>query len=263
MELLRTAVDAEGRTILLGIGADLVWLVIAVSAFLAAVHLIWARRRRATEIGRGIRGGPDLALPSAPAGIPRRILRHTATARGFHWAMSLTTLVLLVTGFAPAMGLPVSWTMVHWSAGLALFLIVAWHVIHALGWQDFGSMWIGHLDVRDGMLALRHPLSLRARFSRPIGKYTWTHKLHHNLVATTAAVAMATGSLMMVRIDTPLWSGHSSLLGPVTWGWIYLAHGLAGVGLIGLVAAHVYFALRPDKRWMTWSMVRGWITQER
>jgi hypothetical protein len=40
-------------------------------------------------------------------------------------------------------------------------------------------------------------------------------------------------------------------------------HGLAGVALIGLVTAHIYFAVRPEKRWMTWAMVNGWITRER
>ena len=37
--------------------------------------------------------------------------------------------------------------------------------------------------------------------------------------------------------------------------------GLAGVGLVGLVIAHVYFAVRPDKWWITKSMILGWITR--
>ena len=43
------------------------------------------------------------------------------------------------------------------------------------------------------------------------------------------------------------------------WGWIYVIHGVCGIGLIFLVIAHVYFAIRPEKRWMTWSMINGWI----
>jgi hypothetical protein len=38
-------------------------------------------------------------------------------------------------------------------------------------------------------------------------------------------------------------------------------HGLAGVGLVGLVMAHVYFAVRPEKWWITKSMLLGWITR--
>jgi len=41
-----------------------------------------------------------------------------------------------------------------------------------------------------------------------------------------------------------------------------VVHGLSGVSLILLVAAHIYFAVRPEKRWITWSMVRGWIDRE-
>jgi formate dehydrogenase subunit gamma len=40
-----------------------------------------------------------------------------------------------------------------------------------------------------------------------------------------------------------------------------VTHGLAGVGLVGLVIAHVYFAVRPEKWWITKSMILGWITK--
>ena len=40
-----------------------------------------------------------------------------------------------------------------------------------------------------------------------------------------------------------------------------MTHGLAGVGLVGLVIAHVYFAVRPEKWWITKSMILGWITR--
>ena len=43
---------------------------------------------------------------------------------------------------------------------------------------------------------------------------------------------------------------------------MYVVHGLSGVSLIFLVAAHIYFAIRPEKRWMTWSMIRGWVDRE-
>ena len=46
-----------------------------------------------------------------------------------------------------------------------------------------------------------------------------------------------------------------------TWGVTYVTHGLAGVGLVGLVIAHVYFAIRPEKWWITKSMILGWITR--
>jgi len=51
------------------------------------------------------------------------------------------------------------------------------------------------------------------------------------------------------------------VLADQTWQWIYVAHGLAGVGLVGLVIAHVYFAVRPEKWWITKAMIFGFITR--
>ena len=66
---------------------------------------------------------------------------------------------------------------------------------------------------------------------------------------------------MMVRVRTPFFVRNPYLFSDSTWGFTYVAHGLAGVGLVGLVIAHVYFAVRPDKWWITKSMILGWITR--
>ena len=38
-------------------------------------------------------------------------------------------------------------------------------------------------------------------------------------------------------------------------------HGLMGVGFVGLVIAHIYFALRPEKLWITKAMIFGTISR--
>ena len=43
---------------------------------------------------------------------------------------------------------------------------------------------------------------------------------------------------------------------------LLVLHGLAGVGLIALVIVHVYFALRPEKLAITYSMIFGTMTRE-
>jgi formate dehydrogenase subunit gamma len=48
----------------------------------------------------------------------------------------------------------------------------------------------------------------------------------------------------------------------MTWGWMYVLHGLAGIGFVALVTAHIYFAIRPEKLFLTKSMIFGWITRE-
>ena len=36
---------------------------------------------------------------------------------------------------------------------------------------------------------------------------------------------------------------------------MYVLHGLSGIGLVGLTIAHIYFAIRPEKIWITKGMV--------
>src|SRR5207237_335417 len=80
------------------------------------------------------------------------------------------------------------------------------------------------------------------------------------IVITGLAVSIS-GAFMLVRVRTPLFVRNPYLLRDFTWGVTYVTHGLAGTGLVGLVIAHVYFAVRPDKWWITKSMILGWITR--
>ena len=61
----------------------------------------------------------------------------------------------------------------------------------------------------------------------------------------------------MYRVRTPLFGRNPYLFSDQTWGLTYVLHGLAGVGFVGLVIAHIYFALRPEKLWITKSMIFG------
>jgi hypothetical protein len=44
---------------------------------------------------------------------------------------------------------------------------------------------------------------------------------------------------------------------------IYVLHGVASVAFITLIITHIYFAIRPEKRWITLSMIVGWIPRTR
>jgi hypothetical protein len=66
---------------------------------------------------------------------------------------------------------------------------------------------------------------------------------------------------MMPRVRTPFFTRDPYIMTDATWGWTYIAHGFAGVALVGLVMAHVYFALRPDLFWITKGMIFGHITR--
>ncbi len=72
---------------------------------------------------------------------------------------------------------------------------------------------------------------------------------------------IGTGIVMMWRMRTGLVERNPYLFSDVTWGLTYVLHGLMGVGFVGLVIAHIYFALRPEKLWITKSMIFGTITR--
>ena len=67
---------------------------------------------------------------------------------------------------------------------------------------------------------------------------------------------------MIFRVRTPFLTRNPYLFGDMTWGLMYVLHGLAGVGLIALITVHIYFALRPEKLVITKSMIFGWITPQ-
>jgi cytochrome b subunit of formate dehydrogenase len=67
---------------------------------------------------------------------------------------------------------------------------------------------------------------------------------------------------MMSRVRTIFFPRNPYLFSDMTWGMIYVLHGLAGVGLIALVMMHVYFGLRPEKRAITKSMIFGWMDRD-
>jgi cytochrome b subunit of formate dehydrogenase len=253
MDVLRTAANPWGQNVLIGIAWDLVWLAVWASLAFVVLHAVWMKVRRVRD---------EEPVPSvAPPGLGERVTRHSMVSRAFHWSMALAMLVLLATAFVPVLGLEFAWVQLHWIAGLVLLGAVLYHIVHALGWQDWRAMWMSAAETPEGLRELRNAMGGGGAPQKG-GKYPWDHKLYHNVVVLVTVAAVATGLLMMVRIDTPILSPNPYLLGDAAWGVVYVVHGLSGIGLIGLVTAHVYFAIRPEKRWITWSMVRGWITRE-
>jgi cytochrome b subunit of formate dehydrogenase len=252
MELWRRAANPWGQDVLIGVSWDLMWAAVAAAVLFLVGHSIWIK----------VRGPEEPPAPSGapPRGVPERIERHSLSSRIFHWTMSIAMLALLITAFGPVMGWQFPWVEIHWMAGVLLIAAVVYHAIHAIGWQDFGSMF--RLGMDEGVATVRHVLSSKAPAPPKSGKYPFDHRLYHHVIVVVSFAAIVTGALMMVRIDTPFWTRNPYLFSDATWGIMYVVHGLSGVALIVLVAAHVYFAIRPEKRWITLSMIRGWIDRE-
>lgn len=251
MELWRSAANPWGQEVLIGVSWDLMWAAVGVSVLFLIGHAVWLRTRPAEE------HGGDGALP---ASIPKEIERHSLASRIFHWTMALSMLVLLVTAFVPVMGWQFAWVELHWMAGVLLIATILYHIVHAIGFQDFWSMF--QLGVGEGIAHLKHIMSPKAPEPPKAGKYPFDHRMYHHAVVVVSLAAMITGVLMMVRIDTPFWTPNPYLFNDSVWGVMYVVHGLSGVALIVLVASHIYFAVRPEKRWLLWSMINGKIDRE-
>jgi cytochrome b subunit of formate dehydrogenase len=254
MEILRRAANPWGQEVLVGIAWDLMWAALIVGAVFVVAHGIYVR-----WIARPTT--PEEAFVSG-AGVPERVTRHTFSSRVFHWLMALAMFALLLTAFLPIVGIRFPWVTIHWIAGLVLTLTIVYHIFHAMLRQNFRSMWVGVDDVSEGSRALARFFRRSRGLPPKPGKYPLDHKLYHHAAAVVSVVAIVTGVLMMFRIDTPFWNQNPYFLSDSAWGIMYVLHGLSGVALITLIIAHIYFAVRPEKRWLTRSMVWGWIQRE-
>lgn len=256
IELFRRTQNPWGQDVIIGASWDLVWVAIIGAVLFFIGHAIWYR-------SRGFAGEAHEA-GAVPPGVPEKIQRHSLAARLFHWIMSVAMLTLLFSAFVPILGLEFDgWVTIHWIAGLALIAAVLYHIVHAIGWQDFWSMMsFGPAFFKEGIQTLRHVLVPGSPEPEKAGKYPFDHKMYHHIIVLVGFAAMITGVMMMIRIDQPFFTRDPYYLSDAAVGIVFAIHGLAGISLILLIATHIYFALRPEKRWITWSMVRGWIDRE-
>lgn len=234
MDIVTTKEDVWGREVILGVSWDLLWVVVALALAAIVIHLLVMA---------------FLNKADRPSAAGARLTRHANIDRGFHWLMALSVFALLITGVLPIIGFNFSWLTIHWIVGVLLTLLVAFHIVRSLIWQSPKSMWVEAKDLQEPFDA-----SIKS------GKYSLAQKgMHHGMSLLVLAV-IATGLVLLAVIDTPFWE-RSNALEESTLGWMFLLHGLSTLGLIGLTALHVYFAVRPEKRFYTRSMISGWISE--
>ncbi len=189
-----------------------------------------------------------------------RVLRHSLLDRLYHWVMAITVLLLMGTAFLPIVGIKFQWVEIHWISGVVLAALVLFHMVRAVIWQDWRNMWIGLADIRDGWRGLCR-LAGGGPPALP-GKYDPLQKVYHLGIAVLVLAVIATGLLMLLKIDTPFWRRNPYWFSNDTWGIIYAVHGYAAMAMVTMVMIHVYFALRPDEWHLTRSMFRGWMTRK-
>jgi isopentenyl diphosphate isomerase/L-lactate dehydrogenase-like FMN-dependent dehydrogenase/cytochrome b subunit of formate dehydrogenase len=205
----------------------------------------------------------DSKLAAAAARVPERVVRHTFGARAFHWVMSASMLVLVFTAFLPKVGVKFSWVKIHWMAGIVLIISVVYHAIHATFWLDFWSIWPDKQDIEDASRRFQRALGKAAPPPKKFGKYPLENKLFHLSALCAGSAVICTGFFMLFRVRTPFLPRDPYLFGYLTWGVIYVLHGLAGVAIVALILMHIYIAVRPEKFFLTKSMIFGWISREK
>lgn len=189
-----------------------------------------------------------------------RRMRHALIDRLFHWSSAASVLILLTTSLLPVLGVDFAWVTIHWVTGITLAVLVIGHIIRAIFWQRLMTMWIGARDVAEVYANLRGLLGGPYNKSKVGGKYSVAQKAIHQAFSVVVVTAIVTGGLMLVKIDTPWWERDPYWLGDRAWGFVYVLHDLAALCLVTMVLVHVYFALRPEKLYLTRSMILGWIT---
>ena len=256
MGVLEWATSPWGQNVPIHIAWFLIWVAGILGLLFLMVHAIYVRYFAKREEFAGA-VSPDLA-----ARLPERVARHSLVARLFHWIMAAAMFTLLFTAFLPKIGIQFDWVTYHWIAGAVLTVSIIFHVIHASFWLDFWSIWPDRADLQDAVRRVRRFMGWSAPPPRRFAKYPLENKLYHGAIIAAGLTAILTGVFMMSRVRTIFFPRNPYLFGDMTWGLMYVLHGLAGVGLIALIMVHVYFAIRPEKLDITKSMIFGSMKRE-
>jgi formate dehydrogenase subunit gamma len=257
MDLLTTARSPWGESIFTHISWSLFWASLVGGLLFLLAHggyMLFSqhRKRPSEEVDR---------MERERAGLPAQITRHGFVARAFHWVMAFSMLTLLLTAFLPIIGVRFAWVQWHWMAGLLLTASVIFHIFHATFVLDFWSIWVGPKDIPEFKAEMMREMGKEDVPGPRSGKYPLGNRLYHLAVMVAGLVVIVTGILMMWRVRTGVVERNPYMLSDPAWGLTYVGHGLMGVGFVGLVIAHIYFALRPEKLWITKAMIFGTISR--
>lgn len=256
MRLLQWATNPWGQRVPIHIAWFLIWVAVIAGLLFLIVHATYLR-----FFARGKEFAEESPTESV-ARFPERVPRHSLVARLFHWIMAAAMFTLLFTAFLPKVGVQFPWVTWHWIAGTVLTASIVFHVIHASFWLDFWAIWPDKTDLEDARRRVQRFFGRPAPLPRRFAKYPLENKLFHGVIVLCGLSVILTGVFMMFRVHTVFFPRNPYLFRDMTWGLMYVLHGLAGVGLIALVMMHVYFGLRPEKRAITKSMIFGWMNRD-
>jgi cytochrome b subunit of formate dehydrogenase len=256
MDFITWATSPWGKTVPTHAAWDLIWVAVIAGLLFMIVHALYV------AIAAGPKAFAKNEPPVAASIVPERVPRHSLASRLFHWIMAASMLTLLFTAFLPKVGVQFNWVLYHWIAGVVLTVSILFHVIHSTFFQDFWSIWPDRIDLRDAIYRTLRFLGKPAPAPRRFAKYPLENKFYHLVIVIAGLSVIGTGLFMMKRIQTVFFVRNPYLFSDMTWGLMYVLHGLAGIGLIALVMVHVYMGIRPEKLPITKSMLFGWMSRD-
>ncbi|MGI9425610.1 MAG: cytochrome b/b6 domain-containing protein [Hyphomicrobiaceae bacterium] len=180
-------------------------------------------------------------------------IRHAVADRLFHWVMAASVIVLGASAFLPILGVKFDWIPIHWISGIVLTAAVLFHLWRALVVHGLSEM----LPKRADVTMIRRDLLLQRVPDEVSGKFDIFQKLYHWAVAVIILLLVATGLIMLLKIDTQFWNRNPSILSEASWGIVYVTHGASALVLIFLFILHLYFSFLPEHRALLSSMVLG------
>ncbi len=192
---------------------------------------------------------------------PKGVLRHQLIDRLFHWTTAICFFVLLATGLLPIFAINFDWLMPHWIAGLVLIAAVLFHIARAFKVQHVRYMWIGLNEFATSVSRVLETVSGKAPRPAKPGKYSVAQKVFHFAATFVVFTAASTGVVLMIGIDTPFWQRDPYFVSEGTRGLVFVAHGFATLISITMIIVHIYFAIRPEKRYFLRSMFNGWVSR--
>jgi len=256
MGILEWATSPLGQRVPIHIAWFLIWVSLIAGLVFLIVHAIYVR-----YFAKEMEFASDPSTAETHE-LPPRIPRHSLAARLFHWIMAAAMFVLLFTAFLPRVGIQFNWVTYHWIAGTVLTISILFHMVHATFYLDFWSIWPDRSDLEDAWKRFQRFIGKREESPLKFAKYPLENKLYHGVVMLSGLAVIVTGICMMFRVRTVFFPRNPYLFSDMTWGMMYVFHGLAGVGLITLTIVHVYFAVRPEKLPITASMIVGSMSRE-
>jgi cytochrome b subunit of formate dehydrogenase len=260
MNIIEWARSPWGQDVPIHIAFYLLWVSAIAGLVFLIGHAIWIRYFARPEVFAD--GPPASPVIHVPPVVHVKVPRHSLAARLFHWIMAAAMFALLITAFLPRVGVRFPWVTYHWIAGIVLTASIVFHIIHATFFMDPWAIWPDKVDIEDAGRRLRRALGQQALPPRRFAKYPLENKMYHGVIVLAGLGATITGVFMMFRVRTGFLPRNPYLFGDMTWGMMYVLHGLAGVGLIALIMIHVYFAVRPEKLDITKSMIFGSMSRE-